>query len=220
MRICLLANARSAHTRKWAGHFAGAGHQVYVLTFTPDDVPGAEIVPLPRCDLSSVRYLLFAPIVRRLVAKIGPDLLHAHYASGYGTLGSLCGFHPYIVSLWGSDVFEFPRRSWLHSSLLRRTLASADALCSTSVAMAREAALYTERTIRITPFGVDCKSFRAMNDRGVRRSQVIGTIRTLERSYGIEDLIRAFAMVITHFDRVRPKRYLELRIGGDGPLRS
>ncbi|MBK7852957.1 MAG: hypothetical protein IPJ66_17985 [Bacteroidetes bacterium] len=46
--------------------------------------------------------------------------MHAGYLSGYGTLGRISGFHPLIVSAWGSDLLDFPQRSFLHRNLIRR----------------------------------------------------------------------------------------------------
>ncbi|MCK7522826.1 MAG: hypothetical protein MZV64_36675 [Ignavibacteriales bacterium] len=41
-----------------------------------------------------------------------PNAFYAHYASSYGLIGALSGFHPYIISMWGSDVFGFPNYSF------------------------------------------------------------------------------------------------------------
>jgi glycosyltransferase involved in cell wall biosynthesis len=131
--------------------------------------------------------------VRELVERIRPAFVHAHYASGYGTLGRLIGFRPYIVSVWGSDIYEFPLRSPVHRWLLKQNLAAADYLCSTSRDMARETRKYTQKPILITPFGVDCELFSPGSaPRSEEREFVIGTVRSLEESYGIDILLRAF----------------------------
>jgi len=52
------------------------------------------------------RYILAAPRVRRLLGRIKPDIVHAHYATGYGLLGSLAASSPYVLSVWGSDIYE------------------------------------------------------------------------------------------------------------------
>jgi len=80
-------------------------------------------------------YFLNVPFARKLLRKIKPNLLHAHYASGYGTLGRFCGFHPYVLSVWGSDVYDFPYVLPLKMRLLQKNLRGADLIASTSHVM-------------------------------------------------------------------------------------
>jgi glycosyltransferase involved in cell wall biosynthesis len=161
------------------------------------------------------RYILAAPHVRRLLAGIKPDIVHAHYATGYGLLGSLAARSPYVLSVWGSDIYEYPRRSPLHAQLLKFNLNRADYICSTSLAMARETQRYTSKPVTVTPFGVDCQVFSPKQGKEERRPLVIGTVKTLDQPYGVEYLIRAFALVAERFS----ERDVRLVIAGDGPLR-
>jgi hypothetical protein len=66
------------------------------------------------------------------------DLLNVHYASGYGTTAALSGFRPWMLSVWGSDVYDFPYESRLKGWWLRRNLRQADLIGSTSEAMAQQ----------------------------------------------------------------------------------
>lgn len=159
-----------------------------------------------------------APRVRHLLERFKPDIVHAHYATSYGTLGRLCRFHPYILSVWGSDVYDFPRRSWLHRKLFQENLAAADHLCSTSENMAAETQRYCNKPVTVTPFGVDCDRFRPSSvPENSEDEFVIGTIKALESPYGIDDLLRAFALLTT---RYAGRKKLRLAIAGDGSLRK
>ncbi len=62
---------------------------------------------------------LRAAQVRALIQEIQIALLHAHYASGYGTLGRLARIHPNLLPVWGGAVFEFPRRAARHARILK-----------------------------------------------------------------------------------------------------
>lgn len=218
MRICFLANAASVHTLKWVNHFSRIGHDVHLLSFEAPGPcgPGVTYHRLPLSHASGLRYFLAAGAVRKLLSTIGPDLAHAHYASGYGTLARWCGFHPWVLSVWGSDVFEFPARSPLHRRLLKKNLASADRICSTSRFMADHVRKYCECPVTLTPFGVDCDEF---SPRPVPPSEsfAIGTVKTLEATYGIDVLIRSFARVVA---RYKGSKKLRLVIAGEGPLRK
>jgi glycosyltransferase involved in cell wall biosynthesis len=163
-----------------------------------------------------MRYFLAARETRRLIEHIKPTLLHAHYATGYGTLGRLSGFRPYILSVWGSDVLDFPKASALHRRFLSSNLNSADHVCSTSQVMAREILEFCHRPITITPFGVDCSVFTPRKkEADVAGEFVIGTVKTLEPTYGIEYLIRGFALLNNTY--AGPKK-LRLVIAGQGFL--
>ena len=224
MNICYLANAASIHTRKWALHFARRGHEVHLVSLhsPTEDLPGVRVHYLgpknrTRRAVPGWRYLLMAGRVRTLVRQLRPQVLHAHYATGYGLLGRLTGVHPFIVSVWGSDVLHFPRTTALHKNLVQFNLGRADYICSTSRHMAWRVREYTTRDVIWTPFGVDCTQF---NGDGTHPAWdgiplTIGTVRPLEPGYGIEHLIQAFAVL-----RQRPLMSdLRLLIVGDGAER-
>ncbi|HEU0073993.1 MAG TPA: glycosyltransferase [Dehalococcoidia bacterium] len=42
--------------------------------------------------------------LRRLLEEIRPDVFHAHYAVEHGFYGAFAGYHPYVISAWGSDL--------------------------------------------------------------------------------------------------------------------
>jgi glycosyltransferase involved in cell wall biosynthesis len=214
-RICFLANLAGSHSVRWANHFCQRGYEVHVFTVGAGQglFEGIHVYDLGKGLPLKLDFFREARRVQKLVASIRPSIVHAHYASGYGTLGRLVGFHPYIVSVWGSDIYEFPRRSPLHSWLLRRNLAAADYLCSTSRALAREAQKYTSKPILITPFGVDCGVF-SPRFREETKEFVIGTVRSLEESYGIDCLLKAFKLLM---DR-HPDWASKLVIVGGGSL--
>ncbi len=63
--------------------------------------------------------------------------------------------------------------------------------------MAEEVKLYTGKEIIITPFGIDTEAFKPQETKSLfdQKDIVIGTVKTLEANYGIENLIRAFKIV-------------------------
>lgn len=124
-----------------------------------------------------------------------PDLLHAHYASGYGTLGSLCGFHPYVLSVWGSDAYDFPYESFLKMRLIQKNLRAADFIALTSHVMAKQSHKICEglSKIHVTPFGIDIHSFKPDKSRKHKEIITIGTFKTLAFKYGLDTLIKGFA---------------------------
>jgi len=215
--ISFLANASSTHTAKWVNHFSSKGHNVNLISFEDPCGIGPEVNfhKLTSRWSSNFRYFTAIAQVQKILEAIRPDILHAHYAAGYGTLGRLVNFHPYVLSVWGSDVFEIPERSPLHRALIKANLESADRLCSTSRFMADHTRQYCKSEMAITPFGVDCDRFKPRDFPLSDKEFLIGTVKTLDEKYGIDYLIKAFAVVVKQY---AGSKKLRLIIAGDGPL--
>ncbi|WP_139903795.1 glycosyltransferase [Clostridium thermarum] len=223
MKICYLADINSVHTKKWCNYFKKLGHEIHVISLNEGHLDGAEVhclkVDKAKTKASGVlgkfEYILRFKEVRRLVKEIKPDILHAHYASSYGLLGALADYHPYILSLWGSDVYDFPRKGYIFKKMLQYNLKAADIIMSTSKAMAKEARKYLDTEMLITPFGVDINKYQPMwNKNTVEQKIIIGTVKALEEVYGIETLIRAFAHLY------KSNKNIALEIAGEGSQRD
>jgi L-malate glycosyltransferase len=200
MKICYVANADSIHTQRWVIALSDIGYDLTVIsTKSPrSDVLGNRVVDLSPTGNPHLNYFKIITNIKRIVDRIQPDLLHAHYASGYGFLGRMCNYHPFIISVWGSDVFDFPHQSWLHESILRSNLKSADMVLSTSKIMAVETQKYLpqQKPVHITPFGIDTSLFSpSSHTRGCDEYITIGIIKALEKIYGIDILLDAFALL-------------------------
>lgn len=222
MKIAYLAASNSVHTSRWVNALVKRGWTIFLITMhnvkEPLD-PQVQLfhlpVPAPWGYFLNVRYL------KKLLRQLQPTLLHVHYASGYGTLGRLSGFQPQILSVWGSDIFDFPTHSFLHRALLIKNLQGASQICSTSQALAKQtASLYkAHQPIVLTPFGVDTTLFypcpKHRDDPFVR----IGTVKTLAPQYGIDTLIHAFYNIHSILSERQPKlaQQLRLYIAGGGP---
>ncbi|MCY6353884.1 glycosyltransferase [Clostridium sp. ZS2-4] len=218
-KVCVLADAESIHTKKWVEYFVQLGHDVHLISMRdtqymyPSSVHLYIIKPPLRSKLS---YFLLIPKVRNIIKKIQPDILHSYYASSYGMLGMLCNFHPYIVSAWGSDIYEFPKSSFLNRSLLSKILNSAEVVCSTSKDMASEIKKYYDGEIVLTPFGVDTNKFKCITPIFSKEYVTIGINKGLEKIYGINYLIEAFAQLYNDWKQDK----LRLMIVGDGSERK
>lgn len=228
MKICFLAPANNYHTKKWCKWFSEHGHEVHVVSFINDSIDGATVhfidtgASADASDSQKIKYLLRAKAVKRIVTQINPDVVNAHYATSYGTVAALSGLKDYVLSVWGSDVYDFPQKSILHRLMLQYSLHKAGHLFSTSKAMAEEASKYTRKSFDITPFGVDCKLFSLDKARGKvsdevdtknGRDYVVGIVKLLSDKYGIATLLKAVAIVKNE----RPEIPIKLRIAGKGP---
>jgi len=218
MKICYLADINSAHTHKWLNYFVHKGYDIHVISLGKGEYEGVTVHSLEvqdnvmkkTSDKSKLEYLKKIKRVRALIKDIKPDILHAHYASSYGLLGAITNQHPYIISVWGSDIYDFPIKSPIHKFIIKYNLKRADYILSTSNVMKIETQKYTNKDIQVTPFGVDINKF--IPNKTEKEEIVIGTIKTLEEKYGIEYLIKAFKTVKERNIDLK----LKLRIGGKG----
>lgn len=218
MKIVLLAPANSIHTVRWANGLTSLGHTVHVVSQHPKikELYFDSVTVHITKNNGFLGYYFMVPFVRNIIKEIEPDILNAHYASGYGTTARLVGFTPSLLSVWGSDIYSFPRKSLLHRYILKHNLRFPTAVASTSNCMVKEMYLtHTPEKVFITPFGVDVEKFSPSPEKASKRDKfVIGTVKSLESTYRIDLLIKAFSVFANTVNNV----FLE--IFGDGSLRE
>lgn len=222
MRIAVLAMRNSIHTVRWVNALSARGHEVHLLSSTSAGEPLLPAIKFhPLLIPPPWGYIGNAIQVQRLLSNIQPDILNTHFASGYGTLGRLSGFHPNVLSVWGSDVYDFPVKSPIHRVTVELNLQRADWITSTSNVMARQTrSLYPHANIDVVPFGIDTSKFYPSRDQGRGRQLTIGTVKTLSRKYGIDLLIKSFAVLRQNLEVQKnqfPEVQVRLLIVGTGP---
>lgn len=225
MRILLLSDINSMHTRRWAIDLTKKGINVSIFTFVePNDdwfIPyNIDVSTLGikkrkkggSTIISKLKYLYLIPKLKRKIKTFKPDIIHAHYLTSYGVLANYLNFHPLIISVWGSDVFYDLKNNRFLQKRMKLALKNADIVCSTSEIM-RKTLLSYRKDIKVIPFGVDTEIFKPENNLSQKDKIIIGTIKTLYPIYGIDKLIKAFHEV----NKIIPEKNLELHIYGDGP---
>ncbi len=225
-KILYIGDAASPHLARWVVLTHSRGFEVTVFSFRK---PAPEIA-----ELSGVKYeiyegveslsssLLFKkfsylrafPALRRLVKRIQPDIIHAHYASSYGLLAALLARHPLIISAWGSDVFAFGD-SLVGRMILRYNFSKADCILSTSEVMKVRVKNFTQKEVTVTPFGVNTKLFTPgkedcpfFDDADI----IFGMVKTMQHIYGVDIVLQAFKRAVERF----PHRKLRLLLVGGG----
>jgi glycosyltransferase involved in cell wall biosynthesis len=113
LRLTFVADPNSLHTRRWIAWFADAGHAVQLLdpfgaTFTPGFPTNVEVIRVPpvRRTLPVVGLWRRRRQLRHTLREIRPDVVHAHFVRRYGWQAAIAGFHPLVVSPWGSDLLK------------------------------------------------------------------------------------------------------------------
>ena len=235
MRIFMLSNPNAVHTQRWVKALAERGVVVMLYSFRPykdngyyQDMNNVQIKSFTKQrELKGIRnffpiklltyYRTLLKDIKASIQSFQPDIVHAHYLSDNGLFGALSGFHPLIVSAWGTDVYDYPKWSGSRARVIRYVLRKADCILSTSHVMAKEVFKYTDKEwLFVTPFGVDMSLFKPLPVVKQKNHVVFGIVKTLSHGYGIDTLIDAFALVRAR----RPELSISLRIVGEGKERE
>lgn len=215
MKICFLAPANNYHTKKWCEYFTNNGYDVNVISFTDGKIDNVNVhyincgVKTTDSDLKKIKYLFKTKQVKKIVNEINPDIINAHYATSYGMVAARCKFKKYILSVWGKDVYTFPKKSIIHKKYFKYILKKAPYIFSTSEAMKEEVNKYINKDVFVTYFGVKMDLFKPR-----KKSKVftVGTVKSLKDKYGIKNIIEAIEII----NKERPDINIKCRIAGNG----
>jgi glycosyltransferase involved in cell wall biosynthesis len=139
-----------------------------VTLTTGEPEPGIELHNVRhRWHISHERanwhYLLKLARLWKVVRDIQPDILNAHFISSYGILGALVrpAKCPLALTVCGSDLFVFPKRSFLHSMVTRFALHRADLIISVAQHMTQILSEYVavDKPVMTQQYGVDTDCF-------------------------------------------------------------
>ena len=250
LRIAVLADFEGPHTHRWLRVFVERGHDVHAISYYPVASPppgvtlhvltegGApQVATARRSRLGFPKRLLsaaFPPSVmrlihgrrymraglRRVLDEIRPDVFQAHYVVEHGYYASKADVHPFVVTAWGSDLYQAPR-SPLGRWIAHRVLRQADLVSCNDPELREEALKLGARfgdTI-VTRLGVDEVFFEQphlsvnMESGGASAEPIVISDRALEPHYNVDTIIRAFALVHAEMPAAR------LVIANDGSQR-
>lgn len=211
MRICVIGNPNSVHVRRWVADLAERGEDVHLIGNETARHPLPErIISYDLTEYASVqrvRFPVWVVILRRLLRKIGPAVLHAHGAGGPGWLATASRFHPRIVTAHGSELMQYDRLSWIMRFLTRRTITTADHLvCVSKVLRDRAIQLGASASATSTIYlGVDLNTFRPVARDEVRRVRenlglnggpLVLSLRAMRDLYRPLDILEAVSRVL------------------------
>lgn len=223
MKVLLVANINSTHTKKWATALKQRGLQVGLFSLnqakTQDDwYKHLDFFYYPKKEkkLLPLKYSRAYLDLKKVISQFKPHILHSHFATNHSFLANLCAFKPHVVTTWGSDVFSFPKKNRFNRWLLEYNLKKATAVISTSRVMAKELKKYSNKDIQVIPFGIDFSPYnwREEMNHGEKKTFRIGSFKKVEHIYGTDILLRAFALLKMKL----PGFQLKLDIVGDGSM--
>jgi glycosyltransferase involved in cell wall biosynthesis len=228
MEICFLANMISkidAHSRHRVNFFIKKGYKVSIITYPTDEIKESENVKIYFIKKYPVKFLtvlLNMIKVRRIIKKINPDILHAYYAGVNGALASLSGFHPYFLTVYGSDILV-SSKSMFARLYIKYILKKADIItCDGNNSSEKAINLGVDpQKIRMINFGVDVDKFKSKDKNlemskklKISDSSTVISLRNFYQVYDMPTLIKAIPLVLRKLSSVN------FLIVGDGPEKN
>lgn len=200
MKICFLSDGDSVHTKRWCNYFFSLGHEIHLITFKNTTLENTEVhfVNAGNIDVKGGNWKILFSVgkIKKILQKIKPEILHAHYATSYGLVGALSGFHPFVITALGSDVLISPNNSFIYRNILKYVFKKADWITVVAEHM-REKMIRLgsdESKTETIIFGIDFSIFN-LNERNLSDKKfIITSTRNFEPVYNIQYLLEAIAI--------------------------
>jgi glycosyltransferase involved in cell wall biosynthesis len=215
LRLCYVATPYSIHTQRWIRYFADHGHQVSLIGVSPERrtiplgmPPNVRFFDLmEQMDVRKLRFLAWTLAARRIVRTVRPDVLHAHHVAGAGWVGAGAGYHPFVVTAWGSDLLVGPQQSLVQRQLARWVLRRADYVTCVSddLAQAAHALGANPQRLKVMPWGVNTDTYCPTSESeresirtrlGLASGPTVLSLRRMGRIYNSLDIARAIPRVL------------------------
>ncbi|MDG6219991.1 MAG: glycosyltransferase family 4 protein [Candidatus Thermoplasmatota archaeon] len=226
MRVVFLGAANSIHLQRWVNYFAEVGWETHVISYSKPLKGYSEEVSLHKLFYAKGTENMLEPLyrnvrvkrIKNLLAKIKPDIVHAHNLAKYGEYAYLSGFRPYVLTNWGlSDLkmvqyylgFTTKKLEGKRYELRKMALQKASAI----TALVEHARCIIEKdfgvdpnNIHIFPWGIETEVFYRGYEEEVsalrkeleieKDKKVILSPRTADPFYNIETIVKAFGKVV------------------------
>lgn len=132
-KVLILADSRAFHTERIVKQLEIQNCEVLVLSLEQGEM---EHVSLKKKScFKFMHYRLAVPEIKRIIDDFQPDIVNAHYATGYGHIAALALRNmktPMVLNLWGSDILRVPNKSFLHKAKARLALEKANFIIADS----------------------------------------------------------------------------------------
>ena len=224
LKICYLGDWQSIHIQRWINYFVNRGHIVHLISRSPKSCRQLKGVSLHDLllppygeNLKNKKgvyklYLFLRDFkLRKIISKIKPDILHAHYVTYYGWWAARSNFHPFVLTAWGGDIYrdtKGPQIKEIIFALKRADLITSD---SEDLQKATIKLKGSSRNNYVVQFGIDLSIFNLKPDTsglrerlGIAKNQLIVlSTRSFKPWYNIDTIIESIPYVVKKIPQVK-----------------
>ena len=209
VRVLVAGWVNSAHVLAWGDALLELGYEVHLAgqqvdNWPPPRDPGrfASVHVLDPGSIPGIRDRRIGRGLARVVSELRPDLVHAHWASGYAWMAARARARPLVTSAWGSDLLLPNRRLALRA---RRALRASELVFVDSAHLAGAAMRIagTDLRVEVVQWGVDLDRYRPDRPRrdaarrrlGLDNRPTVLSTRALDPIYNPHVLVEAFSLL-------------------------
>ncbi len=220
MRICFISTGTFSHIDPYLEYFRQAGHDVHFVCLSPGPERNVATYNTGIGNTYSRtqgkwKYLLSMLRARKLIRKIKPDIIHAHYATSGGLTALVSGFHPAVVTVHGSDLINSVK-SPVWRFLLKKIFNYADCVNVVSQELENIALSLgiNKEKIEVLTHGIDTNKFSFTEKPKLVKNSVLKMICTRRFESVFDHITILNALTILKEESVNFK----MTFAGDGSL--
>ncbi|MBN2354058.1 MAG: glycosyltransferase family 4 protein [Spirochaetales bacterium] len=218
MKILFIAQLASIHSRRWILSFPAFGNEVHVLDTSGENEEkhSLEDIPIFRTEYRKrtlpvvidyfFRFRRFKKYLAEMIEKIKPDVIHVQSLNIYSYVVSRLNFHPFLITIWGSDLLYYLKRNLRTKLMAKRSLRTADTITCDAFHIVEELKKHKVRPerIKVVFFGTDTEKYHP-SKRDPRLAEKLGypagtrlviSLRAMESVYNIETYVKAAPEVL------------------------
>jgi len=201
LRVCFICVGGFSHIAPYLNYFKAAGHDVHFISLSPAPYRGVPVYDVGLGGKYSAtkgkwKYPISMLRARRVVRKLKPDIVNTHYVTSGGLAGLVCGFHPTITTVHGSDL-NLSLKSSIWRPLLKVVFNHADCVNACSEDLKRKVVGLgiSPEKIRVVNPGVDTEKFSFVQRQRFGQGQTLKlvTTRQLKKIYDHPTVIKALS---------------------------
>jgi len=245
MRVCYANDGVNIYDHLFIDFLVNRGHEVHVVTFCPPQgtdetqqgFPTTRDVHIHHSDMKrflgirnmtglegffkiAVTHIGAVGILSSLIRRIKPDVLNGHFITNYGLWSALSFYHPFLLTIWGSDILILPSQLKTGKFVAMFVLKMADAVIVDSIVQKQAAVNLGCNPWKIVsfPWAADLERFnpkvsgeRVRISLGWEENPIIFCTRWHKPIYGVRYLLYAVPEITQEQSNAR------FMIGGCGP---
>lgn len=243
MKICYVSNTLNIHDQRFLDKFAEKGWEVHVVSIGRHKIKERKGIIFhgfmhytSNYLLTKNNYLLTKSVIypfeavksylllKKLLKKVKPDILHAGWILSDGFISALTKYHPFLLMPFGSDILIAPKKSIISRIIAKYTLKAPDMItcdCETVKNKIIKLSGYPGEKIIVVPQGIELNKFNPNVNKfeireklGWKDNKILIMTRNFSDVYGVEYFLEGIPDINKSIPGVK------VILCGSGPLEN
>lgn len=211
IKILFVGTNQSVIFQRWVEWYIKKGYKVGIIGKVKNYQESALFydISYPKGNISQkispFGFIIQLIKIRQAIKDFNPDIIHCHQIFLYGIMINLLGFHPNVISVWGSDILLKTKESLFIKLLTKYAISKCNLITVESSHVAKECLKYgiDENKIKFIQFGIDPSKLRNTANvdftMPLNSKTIIIFPRGLDKLYNAEVLINSMPHVLKIF---------------------